>query len=82
MILILRLCQPQQQSLHGFDVLDDGAAHGGILPEGGHGQDGVESVVVGGAQTADNVEQFPNKTMVNITTTYVVSPPARISSLN
>ena len=59
MILVLRLCQPQQQSLHGLHVLDDGAAHGGILSEGGHGQDGVESAVVGGAQTANYVEQFP-----------------------
>ena len=67
MILILRLCQPLQQSLHRFDVLDDGAAHGGVISEGGHGQDGVESVVVGGSQTANNVEQFPRKKMVNVT---------------
>ena len=66
MILILRLCQPLQQSLHWFDVLDDGAAHGGVISEGGHGQDGVESVVVGGSQTANNVEQFPRKTMLNV----------------
>ena len=67
MILILRLCQPLQQSLHGLHVLDDGPAHGGIISEGGHGQDGVESVVVGGSQTANNVEQFPRKKMVNVT---------------
>ena len=56
MILILRLCQPLQQRPHWFDVLDDGAAHGGVISEGGHGQDGVESVVVGRSQTANNVE--------------------------
>ena len=64
MILILRLCQPLQQRPHWFDVLDDGAAHGWILAEGGHGQDGVESVVVCRSQTAHYVEQFPRKTMM------------------
>ena len=66
MILILRLCQPLQQSLHRFDVLDDGAAHGGVISEGGHGQDGVESVVVCGSQTANDVKQFPTKCQVNL----------------
>ena len=42
-----------------LDVLNAGSAQGGVLAIGGHGQDRVQRVVVGGAETAHHVKQFP-----------------------
>ena len=59
MVLVLRLREPGQEGLDGLDVLYDGPPQGGVLPVRGHGQDGVQGVVVRGAQAAHDGEQFP-----------------------
>ena len=36
-----------------------GPTYRGVITVGGHGQDGVERVVVRGSQAAHHIEQFP-----------------------
>ena len=59
MVLVLRLREPGQEGLDGLDVLYDGPPQGGVLAVRGHGQDGVQGVVVSGAKAAHDGEQFP-----------------------
>ena len=66
MVLVLRLREPGQEGLDGLDVLYDGPPQGGVLPVRGHGQDGVQGVVVRGAQAAHDGEQFPKIIFKNI----------------
>ena len=63
-VLVLCLGEPGQQRRDGLHVADPGpgprrAGQGRVLAVGGHGQDGVQRVVVGGAQAAHHREQLP-----------------------
>ena len=62
-VLVLSLSEPGQQRLHWLQVLDLRLALGGVLTIGGHGEYGVESVVVCGTKTTHYVKQFPRNTI-------------------
>ena len=69
-VLVLCLGEPGQQRRDGLHVADPGpgprrARQGRVLAVGGHGQDGVQRVVVGGAQAAHHREQLPGGNISN-----------------